>query len=187
MIINRRYLLMIKMFLIRSPMKRAKYLKEHNVFRKCGNRVMITSRKIPLYSELISIGNNVWLASGVEFVTHDVTHYMLNGLEGQEKFQEKIGCIEIGNNVFIGTGVKILYDVKIGNNVIVAAGAVVTKDIPDNSVVGGIPAKVIEKFDSYLKNRKQFYIENTADNLGQSVSKLCADEMWMGFYKEHKS
>ena len=187
MIINKRYLLMLKMFLIRSPMKRARYLKEHNVFRKCGDRVMITSRKIPLYSELISIGNNVWVASGVEFVTHDVTHYMLNGLENQEKYQEKIGCIEIGDNVFIGTGVKILYDVKIGNNVIIAAGAVVTKDIPDNSVVGGIPAKVIEDFDLYKKNRKKFHVDHPADNMKQAISKSCADEMWLKFKKSHSS
>lgn len=65
---------------------------------------MITSRKIPLYAKLISIGSNVWMASGVEFITHDVTHYMLNGMRDGNKYQEKIGCIEIGNNVFIGAG-----------------------------------------------------------------------------------
>lgn len=50
---------------------------------------------------------------------------------------------EIGDNVYISTGVTILAPVKIGNNVTIGAGAVVTKDIPDNAVVGGVPAKII--------------------------------------------
>ncbi len=49
----------------------------------------------------------------------------------------------IGNNVHIASGVKILGPVRIGNNVQIGANAVVTKDIPDNCVVAGIPAKII--------------------------------------------
>ena len=52
--------------------------------------------------------------------------------------------IEIGNNCYIGTSVTILGPVKIGNNVTIGAGAVVLSDIPDNSIVGGVPAKVIK-------------------------------------------
>lgn len=54
-------------------------------------------------------------------------------------------AIHIGNDVMIGANCVILPGVTIGNNVIVAAGAVVTKDVPDNCVVGGIPAKVMKK------------------------------------------
>ena len=90
-----------------------------------------------LYAKLISIGNNVWMASGVEFIPHDVTHFMLNGMKDGHKYQEKIGCIEIGNNVFIGADAKILYDVKVGDNVIIAAGALVNKDVPSDTVWGG--------------------------------------------------
>lgn len=50
----------------------------------------------------------------------------------------------IGDNVFIGTGAKILGDIKIGNNVIVGANAVVVKSVPDNCIVAGIPAKIIK-------------------------------------------
>lgn len=53
------------------------------------------------------------------------------------------GIPRIGNNVILSSGVKVIGDVKIGNNVIVGANAVVTKDIPDNSIAVGIPAKVI--------------------------------------------
>jgi serine O-acetyltransferase len=53
----------------------------------------------------------------------------------------------LGNNVIIGSGSKVLGGITIGNNVIVGANAVVTKDLPDNVVVGGIPAKVIRTRD----------------------------------------
>lgn len=50
----------------------------------------------------------------------------------------------IGDNCYISTGVTILAPVKIGNNVIIAAGAVVNKDVPDNAIVAGVPAKVVK-------------------------------------------
>lgn len=50
----------------------------------------------------------------------------------------------IGNDVWIGGQVTILQDVKVGNGAIIAAGAVVTKDVPDYSIVAGVPAKVIK-------------------------------------------
>lgn len=52
---------------------------------------------------------------------------------------------EIGNNVMLGAGAKIIGPVKIGNNVQVGAGAVVVKDVPDNCVVVGVPAKIIKR------------------------------------------
>ncbi len=55
---------------------------------------------------------------------------------------------QIGNNCFIGSGAKIIGDIKIGNNVAIGAGAVVVKDIPDNVTVGGVPAKIISNKDS---------------------------------------
>lgn len=54
------------------------------------------------------------------------------------------GHIHIKKNAWIGANVTILAGVTIGENAVVAAGAVVSKDVPDNSVVGGIPAKVIK-------------------------------------------
>lgn len=50
----------------------------------------------------------------------------------------------IGDNVYIGAGALIMGPVRIGNNVVIGAGSVVTKDIPDNCVVAGNPAKVIK-------------------------------------------
>lgn len=50
----------------------------------------------------------------------------------------------IGDNCYIGTGATILGPIRIGDNVTIAAGAVVVKDVPDNAVVAGVPAKVVK-------------------------------------------
>lgn len=55
--------------------------------------------------------------------------------------------VTIGRDVWIGGNVTILPGVTIGNNVVIAAGAVVNKDVPDNCVVGGIPAKIIREIE----------------------------------------
>jgi len=54
------------------------------------------------------------------------------------------GCIEVGDNCYFGTGCTILGPVKIGNNVTVGAGAVVTRDVPDNCTVAGVPANILK-------------------------------------------
>lgn len=61
-----------------------------------------------------------------------------------------LGRAEIGDYTFIGAGAIILPDVKVGKNCIVGAGAVVTKAVPDNSVVVGIPAKYIKRNDDIV-------------------------------------
>lgn len=155
---GKRLLHTLRLWTIPSGAKRAEYLRNKKIFAGIGKGCTFMERKIPLYANLIRLGDNVHLASGVTFVTHDVTHKMLNnsGLEVMNglKLQEKVGCIELGNNVFVGAGVTILYDVKIGSNVIIGAGSVVTKDIPDNSIVAGVPAKVITTMDSYIAKRR---------------------------------
>lgn len=57
--------------------------------------------------------------------------------------REKHGSPVIGNNVYFGAGAKVIGKIKVGNNVMIGANAVVVKDVPDNAVVGGVPAKVI--------------------------------------------
>ena len=67
------------------------------------------------------------------------------------------GKIFVGNNVHIGTNAIIMPGVTIGNNVVIGCGAIVTKDVPENSVAVGIPAKVIEGLDDYIcKNKHRF-------------------------------
>lgn len=65
-------------------------------------------------------------------------------LFGRKKPTDIDSNIIIGDNCYISTGVTILGPVKIGNNVTIGAGAVVVNDIPDNCIVGGVPAKIIK-------------------------------------------
>lgn len=179
---GKRLLQTLRLWTIPSGAKRAQYLREKKIFASVGENCTVMERKIPLYANLIRLGNNVHLASNVTFVTHDVTHKMLNLRKAENgekaKFVEKVGCIDIGDNVFVGAGSTILYDVKIGSNVIIGAGSIVTKDIPDNSVAVGIPARVISSLDSYVDKRagEQSYpaaIRPKNQEVGPELEKWC--------------
>lgn len=76
---------------------------------------------------------------------------LFNGVTiGREFGGRKKGTPIIGNNVIIFAGAKIIGNIKIGNNVVIGANSVVTKDVPDNSIVAGVPAKYIsDKVDEY--------------------------------------
>ena len=89
----------------------------------------------------ITIGNNAMLAPGVHIYT--ATH-PLDPTERNSGY-EYGKPVNIGDNVWIGGRVVICPGVTIGDNVVVAAGSVVTKDVPDNVVVGGNPAKIIKE------------------------------------------
>ena len=129
----------LRLCTIRTSEGRTNYLKKKGVFGAIGDNCRIQDRKVPLYARFIKLGNNVKVASNVTFITHDVTHVMLNDIPifNEKRVQEKIGCIEIQDNVFVGAGSTILYDVRIGSNVIIGAGSLINKDVPSNSVVGG--------------------------------------------------
>lgn len=176
----------LHILLERDGTKRAEYLRKNNVFKKFGKGCMVEIRVIPLYPELIAIGDNVKLASGVHFVTHDVTHSMINNTfeNKNEKINEKLGCIEIGSNVFVGGYTTILSDVKIGDNVIIGAGSVVVNDIPSNSVAVGVPARVINSYDKYLEARinEKTYPGEMAPK-AQEISRELADWCWNQFYQ----
>lgn len=97
---------------------------------------------------LITIGDNVTLAPRVHILAHDASTKMyLN--------YAKIGLVRVGSNVFIGAGSIILPNVRIGDNVIIGAGSIVTKDIPDNSLAVGNPAKVIGTTSIYIEKNKE--------------------------------
>ena len=102
----------------------------------------------PSHCWLIEIGNNVTLAPRVHVLCHDASTKNFLGYT-------QIGRVTIGDNVFIGAESVILPGVKIGSNVIIGANSTVTKDIPDNSVAAGSPAKVICSLGEFLEKRKQ--------------------------------
>lgn len=117
---------------------------------------------------MVSIGNHVRLCANVTFTTHDGGVWVLRGLYPEELGDiDRFGKVIVGDNVHIGTGASILPGVTIGNNCLIGVGAIVTKDIPDNSVAVGIPARVIETIDEYrTKNESSF--AHTKD--------MCAEE-----------
>ena len=118
-----------------------------------GNNVHFQPRVLPSDPKYIKIGNNVTVASGVDFVTHDVIHFVFNNLSDGE-FKSHLGCIEICDNVFIGANAIIMPNVKIGPNAIVAAGTIVTKDVQEGVIVGGSPARIIGKFNDLFERRR---------------------------------
>lgn len=135
-----------------SALDRAEYARKHNIFFHIGSNCMLMLRKIPLYPKLISMQDNVWIAQGVTFLTHDVIYCMLNYKNGGDGFKENINCIDIRENVFIGSNVTICMNVRIGPNVIVGAGSLVNKDISDG-VYAGSPVHYICSIDEFEKKR----------------------------------
>lgn len=102
---------------------------------------------------LIEFGDNIDINDNFTLLTHDFGTFVLRSK--YHDFVNSSGKVRIGNNVVIGRNVSILKGVEIGDNTIIALGSVVTKSTPQNSVVAGIPARVICELDDYYKKRKQ--------------------------------
>ena len=95
----------------------------------------------------IEIGDNVILAPNVHILAHDAsTKPFLN--------YTRIANVKIGSRVFIGAAAIILPGVNIGDDVVIGAGSIVSKDIPNNSLAIGSPAKVICSLDTYIEKEK---------------------------------
>jgi acetyltransferase-like isoleucine patch superfamily enzyme len=89
----------------------------------------------------LTLGSDVSIAHGTTIMTGTHDHRA----SGQ-KFRDAavmLRAVTIGSNVWIGAGVRIMAGVTIGDNVVIGAGAVVTRDIVENSVAVGVPARVV--------------------------------------------
>jgi acetyltransferase-like isoleucine patch superfamily enzyme len=120
----------------------AEYLKRHGGLHAMGERCSVQTNVVitdPAYTRL---GHNVSL-SGCTLFGHDGVVNMLRNAYGGEL--DRVGRIDIRDNVFIGHQAIVMPGVTIGPDAVVAAGSVVTRDVPPGCVVGGVPAKVIAR------------------------------------------
>ena len=149
-----------------------------NNVRIGANSQVVASTSFNQIGEFIRIGNNVGIGEfsylgggggleigddcivGQYFSCHPENHNFKN----PDKLIRLQGVsrkgIRIGNNCWIGSKVTILDGVTIGDNCVIAAGAVVNKDMPPNSVIGGVPAKVIKPIQTEIKRTIQFIKPN---------------------------
>lgn len=148
-----RYITLLCIFL-RGGYSRAEYLRKKHYFKTIGEHCYLQPWNYGTEPELISFGNNVHVATKVTFINHDISVFMLQYMEANQKFKARKGEIVIGDNVFIGANTTILYGVHIGNNVVIGAGSVITKDIPSDVVAVGIPCKPIGRFEDFKEKMK---------------------------------
>lgn len=125
-----------------------KYGCEFSYKTSCGGGIRM-AHTVGIINFAESCGENIWLGSGA---------LLGESLPGA-------GHPVLGNNIRVGVGAKILGPVKIGNNVIIGANAVVTHDVPDNSIVAGVPARVIGYTDDMWGTNKKLYRKE--NNIGE--------------------
>ena len=117
---------------------------------------------------LVEIGDNVRMNSGFTLLTHDFSTSVITNVYGD--FIPSSGKVTIGNNVYFAQKCTVLKGVTIGNNCIIGYGSLINKDIPDNSVVAGWPAKVISSLDLYY-NKRKLKSHEEALNLAREIHK----------------
>ncbi|APX73350.1 transferase [Companilactobacillus allii] len=142
-----------------------------NLFGVSGKGLTINGQISALYGEHIHVGDDVFINGNCTFqdsniitlgsrvvIAPDTKLYCgEHAIDASKRFGVRedgskylityTKPISIGDDVWIGGNVTIIGGVTIGNNVIVGAGAVVTKDVPDNTIVAGVPAKVIRSLE----------------------------------------
>lgn len=121
-----------------------------------GENCFISTRNWSSEAYLITIGNNVYITSGVWLHTHGGGSAVLDKCPNFDLF----GKILIKDYAYIGTNAQIMPGVTIGKGSIIAAGSIVTKSVPDNEVWGGNPARYICSVDEYIKKNSHYNVKS---------------------------
>lgn len=119
-----------------------------------GNNVCFYGMKPSMFSTepwLITIGDNCYITANCTFITHDGGTLILRK---EVPDLELTAPITIGSDVYIGLNTTILAGTKVGNRCIIGACSLVTGEFPDNSVIAGVPARIIKTTDEYLDQAK---------------------------------
>lgn len=104
-----------------------------------GDGTYINPNSLIFCRTKITIGSNCAISWNCEIIDDDM-HTLIIDNNSIVTSKE----IRIGNKVWVGSNVRILKGVNIGNNSVIAAGSVVTNDVPENTLVAGIPAKILK-------------------------------------------
>lgn len=148
-----------KVYYTSSSERYIKYLRNCGIKigEGCIFRDVKTTRIDITRPSLVEIGNNVDMNRNFQIMTHDWASGVFRNVF--HNILPSSGKVKLGNNIYFGTDVIVLKGVTIGDNCVIAAGSIITKDIPANSVVAGIPAKVICTLEEYYEKRKSACIE----------------------------
>ncbi len=126
---------------------------------------------------LIKIGNHVSLTC-TQFLTHDGAVWVLRS---EHPDIDYAAPITVGNNVYMGYDVTILPGVTIGDNVIIGTRSVITKNIPSDCVVAGIPARPIRSLDEYKKKMLKCSVQTKQMSAKQKKEYLL--KMFSNYYQ----
>jgi len=157
----------------------AQVLRRHGGLFAMGEHCSVQANVLITDPPHVRLGNNVRL-SGCTLFGHDGSVNMLKRISG--KPLDRVGKIDIRDNVFIGHQAIVLPGVTIGPNVVVAAGTVVTKDIAPDTVVAGNPARpigsvsaLIERLERRTKETRWYgHPQLAADYVGPASPELVA-------------
>ena len=176
----------VRLLLLRRPAKRAQYLKKKQLLGSIGDDCRWGPWLLPLYPELIRLGNNVHVHKTAKIVTHDFLNRYLKTRNPDSDFghPEKLGCVELMDNVYISMNVTVMPDVRINKDCIISAGSVVTSDIPENSLASGNPAKPVGRFDMFMALRKMSRGQSIKVK-NQEIEDAVVKEMWERFHRKH--
>lgn len=175
-----------RLLLLRSPKKRAAYLKKNDILGGIGEGCYWGPWWLPLYPKMIVLHNNVHVHKTAKLVPHDMLNRFFSECEPNSDFghREKVGCIELMDNVYISMNVSIMNNVRINRNCIISAGSVVSSDIPQNTIASGVPAKPVGRFDMFMALRKMSKGQSFKFNNQELPDELAKVE-WERFYKRH--
>lgn len=131
----------------------------------------------PSHCWLISIGDNVTMAPRVHILAHDASTCAHLGYA-------KIGRVDIGSNVFIGSESVVLPNVKIEDNVIIGANSTVTKNLKSNAVYAGNPVKYICSLDEFVKKNNELMLKRPRYDESWTTRKNITEDMKLEMKKE---
>ncbi|MCK5424919.1 MAG: hypothetical protein KAI89_06070 [Emcibacter sp.] len=160
--------------------KRAAILKKINYFNKQGEKCFFSTVKFGTEPFFIDFGDNVYLATNVRLVTHDMSAQMIRTALSHSKPLFKVGHIKFGSNIFIGSDCTVMPDVNICDNVIVGSGSVITRSITESGIYAGTPPRKLKEFEEYSQalleyNSGKIWYENDLSN-SEILDALINDE-----------